>query len=145
MTTTITLNTEGVFTTCQLEAVGESSYLTRDNALVYVARGSLNVLIDGITVTRVAENECVFVRKDHRMTLVHYPAENTGYHLSVFLIFPRQLLFEYYKTLHEADLPEKVERSKQCFLKIQQKISQGIVNRGAFSCDIREGMLESGG
>ena len=118
MTTTITQNTDDVFATCQLEAEGESSYLIRENALVYVARGSLDVLIDGVTVASVGENECLFVRKDHRMTLLHHPAENIGYHLSVFLFFPRQLLFEYYKTLHEADLPEKVERSRQCFLKI---------------------------
>ena len=118
MIKTFTPKPDDIFATCQLEAEGESSYLIRENALVYVARGSLDVLIDGITLTSVGENECVFVRKDHRMTLVHHPAENIGYHLSVFLFFPRQLLFEYYKTLHKADLPEKVERSKQCFLKI---------------------------
>ena len=120
MTNTITPNTDDVFATCHLTADGESSYLIRENALVYVARGSLDVLIDGVAVTSVAENECVFVRKDHRMTIMHHSADNIGYHLSIFLFFPRQLLFEYYKTLHESDLPEKVERSKQCFLKISK-------------------------
>lgn len=118
MTNLITPNPDDVFATCQLKAEGESSYLIRENALVYVARGSLDVLIDSAKITSVGENECVFVRKDHRMTLVHHPDENIGYHLSVFLFFPRQLLFEYYKTLREADLPEKVERSKQSYLKI---------------------------
>lgn len=118
MTELITPQTSDVFATCYHQAGGESSFYVSENALVYVAAGKLEVLIDGENVATFSKGECVFVRKDHRMTLVNPPTADIDHHLSVFLFFPRQQLFDYYKTLHKLDLPQKVERSKKSFLPI---------------------------
>ncbi len=116
----ITPNTDDIFVTCYHEAAGEGTYYVSEHALVYVARGSLDVLLDGKPVATFGETECVFVRKDHRMTLVNYPSEEVGFHLSVFLFFPRHLLFEFYKTFSEKDLPKKAVRSNNSFLRISR-------------------------
>lgn len=112
-------NTDDVFVSYAWESGEESCYYIRENALVYVASGKLDILLDDIRVANFNKGECVFVRKDHRMTLVNYPAGTDERHLTVFLFFPRQLLFEYYKTLHEADMAVKVVRSRKSFLHIQ--------------------------
>ncbi len=118
MTQLITPQTSNVFATCFHKAGGESSFYVSENALVYVAAGILEVLIDGEKVATFGKGECVFVRKDHRMTLVNPTVAEIDHHLTVFLFFTRQYLFDYYKTLHKLDLPQSVERSKKSFLPI---------------------------
>ncbi len=118
MSTLIRPETNDVFATCYHKAEGKSSYYIEENALVYVGSGRLEVMIDGEAVASFNQGECVFVRKDHRMTLVNQPAEDIDHHLTVFLFFPRQYLFDYYKTLHRLDLPKDVERSKKSYLRI---------------------------
>lgn len=118
MTSPVNISSNDVFATCYHKHAGESSFDISQNALVYVAAGKLKVLIDGETVALYGPGECVFVRKDHRMTLINEPAEGVDYHLSVFLYFHRQTLFDYYKTLHKWDLPEDVERSKKSYISI---------------------------
>lgn len=110
--------TSDVFATCYHEAGGESSFYVSENALVYVAAGKLEVLIDGVKLASFGKGECVFVRKDHRMTLLNPVTADIYYHLTIFLFFPRQHLFDYYKTLHKLDLPQTVERSRKSYLPI---------------------------
>lgn len=118
MTELITPQTNDVFATCYQKAGGESSFYVSENALVYVASGKLKVLIDGKPVASFSKGECVFVRKDHRMTLLNPEDPEIDHHLSVFLFFSRQYLFDYFKTLHKIDLPQSVERSRKSFLPI---------------------------
>ncbi len=118
MSTLIRLNTREVFATCEHREGGESSYYVEENALVYVGLGRLEVMIDGETMASFNQGECLFVRKDHRMTLVNPATDDIDHHLTVFLFFPRQYLFDYYKTLHKLDLPEDIERSKKSYLRI---------------------------
>lgn len=118
MSTLIRPDTSEVFATCYHKSGGESSYYVEENALVYVGAGELEVTVDGEAVAGFSRGECVFVRKDHRMKLVNRAADDIDHHLTVFLFFPRQYLFDYYRTLHKWDLPEDVERSKRSYLRI---------------------------
>lgn len=93
---------------CYHEMAGESCLDVSEHAIVYVARGSMEVMVDGVRKATVKERECVFVRKDHRTTLAQKPSDAVGYHLSIVLFFPRNILFDFYKTLREEDLPKKV-------------------------------------
>ncbi len=120
MSTLITPQTNDVFATFYNDSDGESSYYISENALVYVAAGILEILIDGETVATINKGECVFVRKDHRMTLINHSAEGIDHHLSIFLFFPRQILFDYYKTLHKWDMPKNVERSRKSYIHIHR-------------------------
>lgn len=108
MANSIVLRGEDVYTACYHEMAGESCLDVSEHALVYVARGSMDVLVDGIHKATVEEHACVFVRKDHRTTLVQHPSDDVGYHLSLVLFFPRSILFDFYRTLREEDLPKKL-------------------------------------
>ncbi len=110
--------TSDVFATCYHKLGGENSFYVEENALVYVGAGKLEVMIDGEPMASFEKGECFFVRKDHRMTLVNKVADDIDYHLTVFLFFTRQYLFDYYKTLHKLDMPGNVERSKKSYLRI---------------------------
>lgn len=105
----ITLNKGDIFTTCYHRLAGESCLDVSEHALVYVARGSMEVLVDGERKALIEEKGCVFVRKDHRTTLVHMPSDDVGYHLSIVLFFPRHILFDFYRTLREEDLPKNIK------------------------------------
>ncbi len=118
MSTLIRPQTSDVFATSYYKSGGESSYYVEENALVYVGAGRLEVMIDGEPMASFEKGECVFVRKDHRMTLVNKAADDIDHHLTVFLFFTRQYLFDYYKTLHKLDMPPNVERSKKSYLRI---------------------------
>lgn len=118
MSTLIRPETSDVFATCYHKSGGENSFYVEENALVYVGAGRLEVMIDGEPMASFEKGECIFVRKDHRMTLVNKVADDIDYHLTVFLFFTRQYLFDYYKTLHKLDMPGNVERSKKSYLRI---------------------------
>lgn len=113
MSNTINLTTEDIMTPCYHEMTGESYLDVSEHAIVYVARGSMEVLVDGVKKTMIKEKECVFVRKDHRTMLVQRPSDDVGYHLSIVLFFPRNILFDFYKTLREDDLPKKKMGKRQ--------------------------------
>lgn len=111
-------NPDEVFVTYRHDNDGESVYYISENALVYVGAGEMDILIDGEAVANFKERECVFVRKDHRMTLISHANENVDHHLAVFLFFPRQILFDYYRNLQTWDLPEVVTPSDKSFINI---------------------------
>lgn len=108
MANTINLTSQDIITPCYHEMAGESCLDVSEHAIVYVARGSMDVMVDGVKRATVKEKECVFVRKDHRTMLAQKPSDAVGYHLSIVLFFPRNFLFDFYKTLREEDLPKKV-------------------------------------
>ncbi len=118
MSTLIRPQTSDVFATCYHKSGGENSYYVEENALVYVGARRLEVIIDGKPMASFEKGECVFVRKDHRMTLVNKAADDIDHHLTVFLFFTRQYLFDYYKTLHKLDIPGNVVRRKNFYLRI---------------------------
>ncbi len=109
---------EDVFASAYVRGGGRRSFYVSENALIYVAAGRLEVLVDGERVATFGRGECLFVRKDHGITLVNEPTEGVDYHLSVFLFFRRRELLDYYRTLHDTDLPRSVERSHRCYLSI---------------------------
>lgn len=111
-------NTDEVFVSSRHDSDGESVYYISENALVYVASGEIDILIDGDLVANFKKGECVFVRKDHRMTLISYATGTVDYHLTVFLFFPRQYLFDYYKKLQTWDLPVIETPSDKVFINI---------------------------
>lgn len=113
MSQTISLSNDDIYTTCYHKVTGESCLDVSEHALVYVARGNMEVLVDNIPKATIKEGGCVFVRKDHRTTLVQNPSDEVGFHLSIVLFFPRHILFEFYKTLREEELPQKAQRMRE--------------------------------
>ena len=52
----IRLNTDEVFVTAGRDSNGESAYYISENALVYVASGKIDILIDGKAVANFKES-----------------------------------------------------------------------------------------
>jgi AraC-like DNA-binding protein len=119
MSKSLILRTEEVFKTFKDKNTNESSFVAAEHALIYVARGTIDVLINGHLATAVKENECFFVHKDQQITLVKYPSAEVGYSFFIMLSFPRHILFELYKTFPEEDLPKKkkISHAKDAVLK----------------------------
>jgi AraC-like DNA-binding protein len=119
MSKSIILRTEEVFKTFKDRNTDESNFVATEHALIYVARGNIDVLFNGHLVAAVKENECFFVHKDSHITLVKYPSNEVGYNFFVMLSFPRHILFELYKTFPEEDLPKKkkITRVKDAVVK----------------------------
>lgn len=115
-----TLKTEEVFASYYHKDVGENSFNAIEHALVYAARGNVDVMIDGRQIAAIKEGECIFVRKNHRVSLIKYPSKDVGYHVSVVLFFPRRQLFEFYKALPDEDLPQKKPSDKKSVFKIER-------------------------
>lgn len=111
-------NTDEVFVTSRHDSEGESTFHISENALVYVAAGEFDILIDGKGVAHFKKGECIFVRKDHKMTLISHANENVDYNLVVFLFFPRHILFDYYRNLQTWDLPVVATPSDKSFINI---------------------------
>lgn len=111
-------NTDEVFVTSRHDSEGESTFHISENALVYVAAGEFDILIDGKGVAHFKKGECIFVRKDHKMTLISHANENVDYNLAVFLFFPRHILFDYYRNLQTWDLPVVATPSDKSFINI---------------------------
>ncbi len=109
-------DSENVFATCCHKPNGKDSFYLSANTLIYVASGEFNLLINDKSVATVSTGECIFLRKDHHITLISNYINELGYNLAIFLFFPRQTLFDYYKTLYKWDLPKSVERSKKSFI-----------------------------
>lgn len=120
MSKVVTFNTEDIFTASYSKDMEGCHFRLSEHALLYVARGSMKVMIDGMVVSAVKENECVFIRKDHRVSIEKHPSPEMGYHVSVMLFFPRGLLFDFYKSLSHANIPDNICRSKKTVLKIRQ-------------------------
>lgn len=120
MDKTYSIDSDNIITACYRELKDESSFKASDHALVFVARGWMHVAIDGNPVATVGEDECVFIRRDHRLSLIKYPSAETGFHMSIVLFFPRKFLFDYFRSLKPGEVPSNVRRSPESILKISR-------------------------
>lgn len=107
-----------VFMCIRHESEGRDSFYLSENTLVYAGAGRLEVEIEEGESVILDKGECVFIRKEHHISLINRRYTEIPYHLTVLLLLPRQLLFDYYRTLRSTDLPEKVVRSDKAFLRI---------------------------
>ncbi len=101
------LRTEEVFRTFKDRGTVEVSFVATEHGLIYVARGHIDVIINNHLAASVKESECFFVQKSQQITLIKYPDSDPGYSFSIMLSLPRHILFEFYKTFPEEDLPKK--------------------------------------
>lgn len=87
-------------------------YHAADNTLIYIAEGHFDIMVDYAPAASLDKGECLFVRKGHVVSLVNSDEPSAATPVSVILSLPRQILFDYFKTLHHDDLPTLVEPSK---------------------------------
>jgi AraC-like DNA-binding protein len=90
--------------------------MAKEHFLGYVYSGEMEISEDG-KITRVRKGECVFIRKDNRVSLTKQP-KNGEQFKSIFMSFPRKFLREFYRTLNKKQLPEDAKRQKVSVYKL---------------------------
>ena len=90
----------------------------KEHTLLYIRSGRAEVVCDDRR-TPLTAGDCVFLRKDHRLTVDAWAPEEGGVPFqSVALFFCRKFLHSYYRTLRPEDLPRDAQRSREPVLKI---------------------------
>ena len=111
------INRSGVvFSRVDREAVRGPQQL-KEHTLLYIRSGRAEVVWDGRR-TPLAAGDCVFLRKDHRLTLDAWAPEGGEPFQSVALFFCRKFLHAYYHNLRPEELPRDAHRGREPVLKI---------------------------
>ena len=87
-----------------------------DHMLVYVYSGEL-ILEEANEKTVVHKGECVFLRKDNRVSMTKQPYGEEQFK-GIFMIFKRNFLRNFYQTLDKKELPHEAEKNKQSVIKL---------------------------
>ena len=90
--------------------------MVHDHMLAYVYSGEM-ILEEGELKKVVQKGECVFLRRDNRVTMTKQPKDGEQFQ-AIFMMFKRNLLREFYQTLNKKELPIKVEKLKPSVIKL---------------------------
>lgn len=90
-----------------------------NHALVYIYSGEL-VINDNGKETIIYPGECVFVRRDHRTSMLKKSLEDAHYR-GVTLAFRRSMLRDYFSGLSKSDIPTEVKVPDFQVLKINKR------------------------
>jgi len=112
----ITFNYSDIFFSCYYDGEGSCCHQSRDHSLIYVYSGEM-VVDDGKNKTKVRKGECVFVRRDHRITLYKKRLGDEPY-FSVFLLFTRKFLREMYQKFDIDKVPKNISKLKPSVTKL---------------------------
>ena len=92
--------------------------MIQDHMLAYVYSGKLILEEDGIS-TEIHKGECVFLRRDNRVKMTKQPKGEEQFQ-SIFMMFKRNFLREFYQTLDKNVLPLEAEKQKTSAIKLPQ-------------------------
>lgn len=112
----IIFNYSDIFFSCFYDGEGACCHQSRDHALIYVYSGEM-VVDDGKNKIKVRKGECVFVRRDHRITLYKKRLGKEPY-FSIFLMFTRKFLREMYQKLEVDKIPQNISKLKPSVIKL---------------------------
>lgn len=90
--------------------------MIKDHMLVYVYSGELVVEKDN-QKTVIHSGECVFLRKDNRVSMTKQPRGEEQFK-AIFMIFIRNFLRKFYQTMDKKELPLEVEKHKPSVIKL---------------------------
>jgi len=87
-----------------------------DHMLVYVYSGELILEEEG-RKTFVKKDECVFLRRDNRVSMTKQPKGEEQFQ-GIFMMFKRNFLRDFYQTMDKKELPLEVEKLKPSVIKL---------------------------
>jgi len=90
--------------------------MIENHTLVYVYSGEL-LVEEGHKKTRIHGGQCVFVRKDVRVTLNKQPKGEEQFK-AIFMVFNRNFLREFYHSINKNELPEEILGFKHSLVKL---------------------------
>jgi hypothetical protein len=92
--------------------------MVKDHFLVYIASGEY-ILEEGRKRTVVRPGECVFLRRDNKVTMYKQPKDDEPF-MGIFLTFKRNFLRGIYQKFERKNLPLDAEKQKQSVIKLPQ-------------------------
>ncbi len=90
--------------------------MIEDHTLAYIYAGEM-LVEEGHKTTKVHKGQCVFVRKDHRLTLTKKAKDGEQFQ-AIFMVFTRNFLREFFHTLNKSDFPEGFKQLKNSLIKL---------------------------
>ncbi|MCC8089359.1 MAG: AraC family transcriptional regulator [Rikenellaceae bacterium] len=107
-----------VFFSCYYNDESGCFHQSRDHALNYVYSGEM-MIDDGRKKIHVRKGECVFIRRDHRITTYKKPLDGQQY-CGIFMSFTRKFLRENFHRLEANKISEDSLKMKSSVLKLPQ-------------------------
>ncbi len=90
--------------------------MVKEHALVYVYSGEL-LLEEKTKKTKITTGECVFLRRDNRITMTKQPKGDEKFK-AIFMIFKRNFLREFYQSFDKTQLPKEIEKHTPSVIKL---------------------------
>ncbi|MDP4270128.1 MAG: AraC family transcriptional regulator [Bacteroidota bacterium] len=91
--------------------------MIREHMLVYVYSGTIELTENNIK-TVIGKGECVFLRRDNRVSMIKQPDADAGFR-GIFMTFKRNFLREFYQQyIDKKMLPMEVEKHKPSVIKL---------------------------
>ncbi len=90
--------------------------MIENHMLVYVYAGEL-LVDEGNSQTKIHAGQCVFLRRDNRVNMNKQPKGEEQFK-SIFMIFNRNFLREFYQTIDKKDIPLDVAPFNQSVIKL---------------------------
>jgi AraC-like DNA-binding protein len=107
-TQNLSFNYLDVFFSCYFTDEIKCSRMIKEHSLVYVYSGEL-LLEEKDKQIKVHSGECVFLRKDIRVTMTKQPKDEEKFK-AVFMLFKRDFLRKFYQGLDKKSIPSGIEK-----------------------------------
>jgi len=114
-----TLSYSGIFLSCFSNDNTFCVHAAKDHTLVYLYSGEQIIEDKGKTIT-VRPGECVFIRRDHRITMFKNPSGEEQYK-GISLTFKRNLLREFYNKMDKNEIPKSLPTSEKSVFHIASR------------------------
>ena len=105
-----------IFFSCFFNDENHCVHQSREHAMNYVYSGEM-LIDDGNKITHVQKGECVFIRRDHRVTLTKKPLDGEQY-CGIFLMFTRRFLREMFQRLPSDKALDNVSKVRSSVIKL---------------------------
>ena len=114
--TSMTLNYSNVFFSFLLANETKCTQMIKDHTLIYLYSGELAIR-ERDTETIIQAGECVFLRRDNRVSMVKQPGGDE-YFSGIFMLFSRNFLREFFNKMAPKTIPSDSDRFVSSIVKL---------------------------
>lgn len=111
-------NYSNIFFSCYTGNERGCRGMVEDHTLVYVCSGEM-LLEEGKNTLKIRKGECVFLRKDNRVSLTKQPKGKEQF-IGISLIFSRAFLRDFYQTIDKKNIPLQVRKQSSSIVRLPQ-------------------------
>ncbi len=90
--------------------------MIEDHSLAYIYAGEM-LAEKGSEKTKIHKGQCVFIRKDHRLTLTKKAKDGQQFQ-AIFMVFNRKFLRDFFYSLDKSEIPTDIKKIKNSLVKL---------------------------